>query len=232
MLNAKLTTTTEDVSEPPIAVFDLDGTLLDGDSTGRWMTGLLLGSVLRASAAALIAPVACTMLLFPNLRKPGASAILWVATVGMDEPALRQSMQNFADRFALGKEKHDFKPAALAAFERHIADGHRVVVVTAAPRILATALLARWAPHVTVLGSSLKRTAGGWVADRHCRGDEKCRFMEENGYPGTWHFAYSDSDDDHPLLQRAERAFLVNTSRKVATALRKHGIATFEQVDW
>lgn len=232
MPHSNTITATEDVSEPPIAVFDLDGTLLHGDSTGRWMTGLLLGSVLRASAATLIAPVACTMLLFPSLRKPGASAMLWVATAGMDESALNRSMQDFAARFASGQTKLAFKPAALAAFERHIAEGHRVVVVTAAPRALAMALLSRWAPHVTVFGSSLKRKAWGWIADRHCRGDEKCRFMQENGYPSSWHFAYSDSDDDHPLLGRAKQAFLVNSSKKVAAALRRHGIATFEQVDW
>lgn len=36
---------------PATAVFDLDGTLLDGDSTSEWMRGLLRRSVAGSAAA-------------------------------------------------------------------------------------------------------------------------------------------------------------------------------------
>jgi len=150
--------------ERPIAVFDLDGTLLDGDSTGHWMMGLLLRSFWRTSFATLIAPLASSMLLFPKLRMKGASLFLWIATAGMDEAALRHSVYEFVQRFDARRAKLAFRPGALDVLERHLSEGHHVAVVTAAPAMLATALLNRWASRITVFGSSLKRTAGAGSA--------------------------------------------------------------------
>jgi len=220
-------------SDPqPTAIFDLDGTLLDGDSTGRWMRELLTQSWPRGAAALLIAPVACTMLLFPTLRRNGASAFLWIATVGMDEPALRRSLNDFAARFGAGTTSLKWRAGGLVALEDHLKKRHRVAVVTAAPTLLAEALLSPWAPSVAVLGSSLKRFAGGWVGDRHCRGEEKCVCLAERGYPDRWAFAYTDSRDDRPLLERAERPFLVNASAEQLAKLRKMGLTLLEGLSW
>ena len=219
-------------SPVPSAIFDLDGTLLNGDSTARWMRGLLDGSKLRLIGAAAIAPVACPMLLVPASRRHGASAMLWIATFGMDRQALHESVGEFVKSFQSGALPLRWRQPGIEMLERHLADGHRVAVVTAAPCFLAEALLAPWAAHITVLGSSLKQLAGGWVADRHCRGGEKCVYLAEAGYLDRWTFAYTDSADDCPLLHSAERPFVVNASPKLVRTLRARGLDAIQNLQW
>jgi phosphatidylglycerophosphatase C len=213
------------------AVFDLDGTLLDGDSTGFWMLALLTRSFIRGAVALLIAPLAGTLLLFPRLRRYGASALLWIATVGLDKKGLHQSLDDFVAGFRTKSSRLKWKDGGIATLERHLAEGHRVVVVTAAPLILAEALLSPWS-RCGVFGSSLKRFAGGWILERHCRGEEKCRVLAENGYPAHWAFAYTDSRDDRPLLVRAEHPFVVNARPRTIKALRESGIGSIEGLVW
>jgi phosphatidylglycerophosphatase C len=216
---------------PVTAVFDFDGTLLNGDSTGAWMFALLSRSFIRGGVALLIAPLAGSLLLFPRWRRYGASALLWIATVGMDEKGLRQSLDEFVEGFRTKTSRLKWKDGGIATLERHLAEGHRVVVVTAAPRALAEPLLAPWST-CGVFGSSLKRFAGGWILERHCWGEDKCRMLAENGYPAQWAFAYTDSRDDRPLLVRAEHPFVVNARPRIIEALRKSGIGSIEGLIW
>jgi phosphatidylglycerophosphatase C len=213
------------------AVFDFDGTLLNGDSTGSWMFALVSRSFIRGGVALLIAPLAGSLLLFPRSRRYGASALLWIATVGMDEEQLHRSLDDFVQTFRTKSSRLKWKDGGIATLERHLAEGHRVVVVTAAPSILAEPLLAPWS-KCRVFGSSLKRFAGGWILERHCRGEDKCRMLAENGYPAQWAFAYTDSRDDRPLLVRAEHPFVVNAGPRTIKALRDSGVGSIEGLVW
>ncbi|MBW8860705.1 MAG: haloacid dehalogenase-like hydrolase, partial [Caulobacter sp.] len=49
-----------------LAVFDLDGTLLDSDSTALWLWERVRRSWARAAAALLVAPIAVPMVLVPR----------------------------------------------------------------------------------------------------------------------------------------------------------------------
>jgi len=81
-----------------IAVFDLDGTLLAGDSTVAWLRMLLLSSWVRGIAAAMTLPACLPLLWFPASRRIGASVLIWIATLGFDHNALAQSIEAFAKR--------------------------------------------------------------------------------------------------------------------------------------
>ena len=214
------------------AVFDLDGTLLNADSTARWLRDLIEASPLRFVAAGLALPVAGPMLISRSQRGLGASTFLWLATAGMDAAALQRSLDHFGDRFRDGAYGLSWRKPGIAALERHLGEGHRVVVVTAAPTLVAEQLLRPWLPHVSVLGTSLKRAAGGWVCERLCLGEQKCCALREAGYPESWEFAYSDSDDDRPLLARAARGFLVQGSPKVLARMRAAGLISVEAIEW
>lgn len=183
---------------------------MNGDSTALWIRGLLDRSRLRLLGAAAIAPIACPMLLVPASRRQGASAMLWVATVGMNRQALAQSVSDFVERFRARALPLRWRERGIEALERHLSSGHRVAVVTAAPNFLAEALLADWAPHITVLGFSLTRLAGGWVADRHCRGEEKCLFLAETGYLNRW----------------------TNASPRLVRSLRARGLDAIQNLRW
>jgi phosphatidylglycerophosphatase C len=214
-----------------IAVFDLDGTLLAGDSTVAWLRMLLLCSGLRFLAAAMVSPVCLLLIHFPSSRAIGASILLWIATVGYDTEALTGSIESFAGNFEAGRTSLRWHKDGLHAMQRHMAAGDRVVVVTAAPVLLAERLLARWS-RIAVLGSSLGRWRGGWVAAHHCRGREKCRALEDSGYGAVWQYAYTDSEDDAPLLAGAEHAFIVNARPRAISRLEAFGLSRVAQLRW
>ena len=74
-----------------LAVFDLDGTLLDGDSTALWLWSRVRRFVPRLLATLIVAPIAIPMVIAPRTRRAGASILLWIATVGLDERGLHES---------------------------------------------------------------------------------------------------------------------------------------------
>ena len=218
-------------SSAQIAVFDLDGTLLAGDSTVAWLRTQLLSSALRLLAAAIASPVCLPLIYFRSSRALGASILLWIATFGYDSDALAGSIERFVGNFEGGRTSLRWRKDGLRAMQGHMAAGDRVIVVTAAPAVLSERLLASWG-DIAVLGSSLRRWQGGWVAARHCRGMEKCRALRDSGYGAIWKYAYSDSDDDAPLLAGAEHPFIVNARPAVISRLKAFGLSRVAQLRW
>jgi phosphatidylglycerophosphatase C len=214
------------------AVFDLDKTLLSADSTAVWMRSLLQTSPLRMTAA-LVALLPALILLKPtSTRGIGASMLLWIATVGLDERALKKNMDAFVSRVENGSRALRWFNDGVDKVREHVARGHRVVVVTAAPQWLAERLLSSVDAEVQVIGSTLRRTSRGWVISRHCRGQEKCTMLAEAGYGDAWRWSYSDSDEDAPMLARAQDAFLVNASERTQRRAAREGVTHAVVVYW
>ena len=115
--------------------------------------------------------------------------------------------------------------------QKHILQGDRVVIATAAPRWLAEAMFEKLGVELPIIGSELAPFWAGWIGARHCRNDAKCHGLADSGYHQGWAVAYSDSADDWPLLKRAEKSFLVNASPKTVARLARKGIAA-HRVEW
>jgi phosphatidylglycerophosphatase C len=214
------------------AVFDLDKTLLSADSTVMWMRGMLRASPWKLPAVFVVFPVALLLLHLPSARRTGASVLLWIATFGFDEAGLKQSIDAFAARFEQGMPSMRWFDDGIRALRKHLVAGHRVVVVTAAPQWLAARLLTSLGDNVPVIGSSLRRAGRGWVLERHCRGAEKCSMLFEAGYGDAWQWAYSDSEDDAPMLALAQEAFLVNANVKTRRLAAERGAPHATVVNW
>jgi phosphatidylglycerophosphatase C len=204
-----------------LAVFDLDGTLLDGDSTALWLWSRARRSVPRLLATLLVAPVALPMVIAPGTRRAGASVLLWIATVGLSERDLRESCADFAARFRTGALPLRWRGPGMATLDQHLAHGDEVVVVTAAPTVLAQALIGPLERPIIVLGTSLKPRAGGWVADVHCRHQRKCQALAEAGHGKRWAYAYTDSLDDLPLLRGADAPMIVGCGKAAERRLSR-----------
>jgi phosphatidylglycerophosphatase C len=202
-----------------LAVFDLDGTLLDGDSTSKWMVGRIRGSWLRFIAAALVAPLALPLVMMPRFRQIGASVFLWIASVGLKEDQLLESFSAFAKSVDSSGSRLRWRPRGIVALRRHQADEYRVVIATAAPVRLAEALAKQLGPDISVVGSTLRPAMIGWVADQHCRHDAKCRALAFAGFGEHWAFAYTDSSDDLPLLALADAPKFVNATQSTRARL-------------
>nr|WP_295110072.1 haloacid dehalogenase-like hydrolase [uncultured Caulobacter sp.] len=215
-----------------LAVFDLDGTLLNGDSTGLWLWERVKRSPLRALAVLAAAPVAAPMVIMPRTRRAGASILLWIATAGLNEQKLRESCARFGEAFRAGGSSLSWRTGGMTALQAHLRAGDRVVVVTAAPAILAQALIGPLGHPIEVLGTSLKPRAGGWVADIHCRNQRKCQALAEAGHGEQWAYAYTDSLDDLPLLRGAERPVIVKGGKAAERRLFRAGLANGRAAAW
>jgi phosphatidylglycerophosphatase C len=216
----------------PTAVFDLDGTLLAGDSTAAWLRARVASSWLRGLVALVTLPGWLFLLGIPATRGRGASILIWIATVGLDQQNLVDSIEAFATRFERGDGGIRWRSDGLKTMHHHLAAGDRVVVVTAAPEWLAQRLLNSRA-GVGVLGSTLARRCGGWVIGHHCFGEEKCRRLEQSGYGSAWECAYTDSSDDAPLLAAASKCgFLINPRAGVIARLQARGQSHVSAIRW
>jgi phosphatidylglycerophosphatase C len=209
-----------------LAVFDLDGTLLDSDSTALWMWDRARRSLPRLLATLLVAPVAIPMVIAPRTRRTGASILLWIATVGLDERALRKSCADF-DALPLA-----WRGQGVETLDAHLAGGDEVVIVTAAPTVLAQALITPLGRPIVVLGTSLKRQAGGWVADVHCRHQRKCQALAEAGHGPRWAYAYTDSLDDLPLLRGADAPMIVGCGEAAKRRLGRARLPNGRAMAW
>jgi phosphatidylglycerophosphatase C len=215
-----------------LAVFDLDGTLLDGDSTALWLWDRARRSVPRLLAALLVAPIAIPMVVAPRTRRAGASILLWIATAGLSEGKLRDSCADFAARFQAQSLRLRWRGPGMATLDEHLARGDEVVVVTAAPTVLAQAMITPLDRPIVVLGTSLKRRAGGWVADVHCRNQRKCQALAEAGHGQRWAYAYTDSLDDLPLLRGADAPMIVGCGKAAKRRLDRARLPNCRASAW
>lgn len=195
-----------------IVVFDLDGTLLSGDSTKAWLTDKLKSNLLRFIAALIVTPVALPLMKFKKYKSRGASLYLWIATYGVNEEELEYSFKNFSNNIK------DVTSDSLYWFEQgitevkdHLAHGRIVFIATAAPEKLANVLLESINLDVQIIGTPLQKKLGGWISGIHCRSEEKVRRLNKLDIKQPWFATYSDDiEDDLPILVSAKLPYLIN----------------------
>ncbi|HEY2552025.1 MAG TPA: haloacid dehalogenase-like hydrolase [Streptosporangiaceae bacterium] len=219
-----------------VAVFDLDGTLLRGDSLASFITSLLFRDRIRAAVAVLAAPLLGLMFFVPVARRRAISALLWLATTGLPAGSLDGLLREFADRHAADGNQI---AVALDRLHAHLSDGDHVVIATACAEDLASELCrALGLDQVQVVGARLSR-GRSWLPAAGCRmwdalptstgassfGAEKVRRLREAGISTPVSCAYTDSTADLPLLLAASRRYLVDPSPAQLRRLRAGGIS-------
>lgn len=185
-----------------IVVFDLDGTLLSGDSTKAWLIDKLKSNVFRFIAALIVTPIALPIMKFKKYKSKGASLYLWIATYGLNEEKLEYSFKNFSKNI----KNNSFN--SLYWFEQginevkdHLANRRIVFIATAAPEKLANVLLDSINLDVRIIGIPLQNKLGGWISGIHCRSEEKVRRLNKLDIKQPWLVIYSDDiEDDLPIL--------------------------------
>ncbi|AGH37141.1 haloacid dehalogenase-like hydrolase [Acinetobacter baumannii] len=196
-----------------IVVFDLDGTLLSGDSTKAWLTDKLKSNLLRFIAALIVTPVALPLMKFKKYKSRGASLYLWIATYGVNEKELEYSFKNFSNNIneTTFSSLYWFEQG-IAEVKDHLANGRIVFIATAAPEKLAKVLLDSINLNVQIIGTPLQNKLGGWVSGIHCRAEEKVRRLNKVDIKQPWFATYSDDiDDDLPILMGAKKPYLINS---------------------
>ncbi|WP_147944610.1 MULTISPECIES: haloacid dehalogenase-like hydrolase [Microbispora] len=202
----------------PVVVFDLDDTLVRGDSFGRFLRMLLLRRRLRAAAALTAAVVLVPLFILPPTRRRATAGFVWLATAGVPP----ERFHALAEEFAVA---HTAEPRRIAvALDRlraHLDTGDRVVVATACADPLATAVCRSLGlDGVEVIAAQLRRGRHAFTPVRGCYGAAKPGRLREIGVTMPLAHAYTDSAVDLPLLRAAAQRCLVDPSPRTLQRVR------------
>jgi phosphatidylglycerophosphatase C len=198
---------------PPIAVFDLDGTLTWHDTLLPFLAGYVArhpGRLLRLWRL----PAA----LWNYFLGAGDRGVLKAAVISMvmggDE---RARIDAWADAYVAAlRGRGAFRPEALAAVEAHRRAGERLVLLSASPDLYVPRVGSLLGFATTICTEVVWRGArlDGALKTANRRGHEKRRCIEalRAQYPGAPIAAYGNSASDLPHLTEVERPLLVNAS--------------------
>lgn len=198
-----------------LAVFDLDRTLVPGSSLARLARALgqegtlhrkvLAGHLLREAvfAARGLGPAALERLRVSLLR----------AATGVE----RAPLLEVADRVGLAIATNVF-PGARWLLERHLTDGHEVVLLSSSPQELVASVATAIDPTITPVGTWAEVVDGrytGMLAAPFCHGSGKLLRLEQVlGWRDLAHAtAYADSASDLPVLRACGSPVAVNPDR-------------------
>jgi HAD superfamily hydrolase (TIGR01490 family) len=190
----------------PIAAFDFDGTLLNGDCL------LILHRLVRSPFGQLVDG----LLLLPALLlwKSGLRSTAWIKQAVLQRlltPAMHG--RTLSQRQALLKTHlanalwQRLRPEALARLKWHRNHGHRVVIVSASPRCLLQPVAERLEAELIATETTCP-TSGEPIrlTSANCKGPEKierlAKWLQEPLSNVELH-AYGDSRGDRELLQNA-----------------------------
>jgi phosphatidylglycerophosphatase C len=201
------------MSMPVVALFDFDHTLTASDSFAGFCRWLLRRQWWRPTIVVAAAPFLAPLLLVKSARRIPVRFAVWVASLGMTDEQLPQLVHAYLRSRLAGGDTFVLQDG-LDRVAMHKKSGHEVIIATGALELLARAICdSVGLEDIVVVGSSLRRALGGWVADQHCFGAHKIPMLTARGYPPDWEFVYTDHHADVSILARARQRFLVNPRR-------------------
>jgi phosphatidylglycerophosphatase C len=203
-------TTASLVSQPWVALFDLDGTLTWRDTLLPFLRGFLRRCPHRTLGLWRL-PFALGRYWQDRDRGALKSGVIRMIMGG----ERRAVVDAWADTFVNTlKSQQRFRPLALAVVETHRSAGDRLVLLSASPDLYVP-LIGRLLGFERTLCTEIE-----WRGDRldghlktaNRRGEEKLRCMTwlREQYPGLPIIAYGNSASDLDHMRHADRALLVN----------------------
>jgi phosphatidylglycerophosphatase C len=193
----------------PVAVFDLDGTLLRGDSflpfVSRycWRKGYWLALLILAWNLLLLA---CRI-----ISSQSAKERVLRRTVGGERIA---DLEQFINEFCTGWVADNLHPLGLARLREHQQLGHRVVLLSASPELYVPAI-GKYLDIYEVLCTQMAVHDGRWTGEiqgSNCKGEAKLEVLRRHlgvarRPPDS--FAYGDHKSDLPVLRWVCHGFWV-----------------------
>lgn len=215
---------------PTVAVFDLDGTIVRGDS---YLQFLLFG-LRRVPGRRLRLP---DLVAAAALHKAGFRDNTWLKCYflkavfgGVGRPAMESLTDAFVSRvFATG-----LFADALTRIDAHRRSGDRLVLASASLDIYVTKIGDRLGFDDVVCTAAAwadDGTVSGGLVNGNCYGAAKVSIVRQHldaAYPDSPLTVYTDHHSDLPLLRCAARPFAVNPTRALRAAARRDGIPVLE----
>lgn len=209
----------------PLALFDLDNTLLDGDSDYLWGCflaehGIIDGESYQGENER-----------FYELYLAGSLDIYEFLRFQLRPLAThsRAQLEQWRERFLADKIDPILLPKARELLDRHRRQGDELLIITATNRFITGPIAERYAvPHLLATEPEIRdgEYTGG-VSGIPCFRDGKVARLEawlaEQGtdLKGSWF--YSDSHNDQPLLERVDNPVAVDPDDKLRALAHERG---------
>ena len=208
-----------------LAIFDLDNTLLGGDSDHAWgefvcELGLVEGGAFRPLHDAFHADYQAGRL--------DVDAYLRHALSPLAGRSVREA-GGWQRRFLREKIEPMILPAALELIERHRAQGHELLIITATNRFVTAPIAERLGvPHLIACDAEIRdgHYTGEPVGIPSFGAGKVARlqaWLRETGRSAEGCWFYSDSHNDLPLLEFADHPVAVDPDEKLRAAARERG---------
>jgi phosphatidylglycerophosphatase C len=195
-----------------LAVFDLDGTLVRGDTFLPFVIGY-------ARARRRYRPLVTLPLwvgLYAARFMPDYQAKERVL-MSVFRGECRNRVSEYAAAFAKSWVRSRLHAPVFARLTEHLSAGHRVILLSASPDVYVGAIGRELGiQEEDVLCTPVRRTASTWdgaLGGPNCKGHEKLVRIRAHLGSDTWSgesFAYGDSSSDLPVLRWATHGFLVS----------------------
>lgn len=210
---------------PAVAFFDLDGTLVVGQTTLLLVkflrkAGIVSGAFLLGTGLWFVGYKLGLVKVSEKSREKGAGVFK-----GLTEPEVDALMTRFTDEVLVPR----FHPAATAALAEHLAEGDHVVVVSAALEPVVK-LLCRHLGVEDFVGTPCEVVEGrytGGLTGPSPHADEKVQvafaFMSRWGADPAECWAYADHGTDLALLQSVGHPVAVNPRPALLEAAQRAG---------
>jgi HAD superfamily hydrolase (TIGR01490 family) len=217
-----------------IAVFDYDGTSVDGQSGSLFTTYLLSHGMMSLPRALRLGWWGIRYKLHLPFRQDEARELVFGALGEMTPDRIDEVMRKFHDD-VLGKK---YRQAAIAEVARRREEGCVTLLVSATFDIIADAaaeVLGVDAVLATHMERDEKGHYTGRVAGTVVAGDQKYRavaeWCDERFGTGAWQlaYAYGDHHTDEDLLSRARTAYAVCPGQSLKAVAKKRG---WQILDW
>lgn len=216
------------MSGDSIAVFDLDGTLIRGDTFVPYVIAFLARHPRRWLS---LVPAAVSVALF-LLGRLDRDQLKERITNSCLAGASRDEIEACTARFVSWVMKNRLRASAVATVEEHRAAGDRLILLSASPDLYVPVLAGQMGFHeciCTELRWDASRLSGRF-ATANRRGEEKARILRAmRAVAAVRIAAYANSASDLPHLVLADRALLVNGSARTRRRAAELGI---ECRDW
>ena len=208
-----------------LALFDLDNTLLGGDSDHAWgdylcERGILDGAAYKARNDAFYQDYLAGTLNLTDYLNFSLEILGRTEMAQLDEWH-RDFMRDCIEPLML--------PKALALIAKHREAGDKLVVITATNRFVTGPIAARLGVE-TLLATEVEMIDGRYTGhsfDVPCFKEGKVtrlnRWLEENGYDLHDSYFYSDSMNDLPLLEQVTHPVVVDPDPRLHEEAKRRG---------
>lgn len=199
-------------------LMDFDGTITLFDSLFGYFFFTMKRKPLRGLALIFVSPVLIIFWFIPIFRRVVVSVLFWICTVGRSRKSIVNYLREYG-KYLISNCKYN--EHIVQRLEQHIKAGHYIFVISASPAIWIRIVLRSFGfENIRVIGSRMQFFCGGVVMKKRYVGVEKVRCLSTQ-VNMQWHYAYSDSVSDMPMLSLAKNPYFVSASLSTFSRMQR-----------